>query len=133
LKALLAAISHRLIWQSRIFVAPSFGITQAQWEKLLENGRAAALNDDFDPLPVVTLRLPDGRPMFCVGQLNPDDRDTAFGVLLIIYRRPMLRFISLEELAADPMGKLLQADACDFPQGLTFLTYFAYASGNLQC
>ena len=84
-----------------------FGITEEQWELLLANGQAASDDDDFDACPVVKLCLPDGRPMILLAELNPIDHDLAFGLVDLVFRTPMLRFVSLAELSEDAVGRSL--------------------------
>jgi Protein of unknown function (DUF2958) len=91
-------------------------ITNAQRQKLLENGRAqrAALDQktsaiDFEP--VVKLFTPDGNATWLLTELDPNGY-LAFGLCDLGLGEPELGCVRLHELAAThgPMGLPLERD-----------------------
>jgi hypothetical protein len=95
----------------------AFGITSAQWNKLLENGRAVEENSEFDARPVVKLCRADGSIQLLIAEVKPLDHDLAFGLVDTV-RGPLLRFVNLSELAAEQGGTL---SAAQFQSDLTLL------------
>lgn len=87
----------------------AFGITSAQWNELLENGRAAQEDPGFDARPVVKLCRADGSIQLLLAEVEPESPDLAFG-LVELGRWPLLRFINLRELAAEERGNLCAAE-----------------------
>ena len=73
-------------------------ITDAQRAQLLANGRQSLENDDFDPLPVVKLFTPDAGATWLLTELDPDDGDTAFGLLDLGMGTPELGHVRLSVL-----------------------------------
>jgi hypothetical protein len=82
--------------------------TQAQLERLLENGRrqdaVRGTADELDLMPVVKLFTPDGGATWLLTELDAD-RDTAFGLCDLGMGFPELGCVSLAELQS-VRGKL---------------------------
>ncbi|TWG95948.1 Protein of unknown function (DUF2958) [Mesorhizobium sp. J18] len=55
-------------------------ITDKHLEVLLENGRKAARNPDFDPYPVVKLFTPDANATWLIAEADPEDPDILYGL-----------------------------------------------------
>jgi hypothetical protein len=92
-------------------------ITNAQRQKLLDNGRAqrAAIDRqdqviDFEP--VVKLFSPDGNATWLITEIDNPDIDLAFGLCDLGLGHPELGYVSLHELAAarGPLGLPLERD-----------------------
>ena len=49
--------------------------------QLLANGEARAAGRNIDPLPVVRLFTPDAHAIWLLAALDPDDGDTAWGLI----------------------------------------------------
>lgn len=75
-------------------------ITDEQRILLLANGRESLENPDFDPAPVVKLFTPDTGATWLLTEIDPDDRDHAFGLCDLGLGMPELGWVSLQELAA---------------------------------
>ncbi len=73
-------------------------ITDAERVQLLNNGAAAARGEQRDPLPVVRLFTPDAHAIWLLTELDPDDGDTAFGLLDLGMGRPELGHVKLSVL-----------------------------------
>lgn len=55
-------------------------ITDKHLEVLLENGRKAARNLEFDPYPVVKLFTPDANATWLIAEADPEDPDILYGL-----------------------------------------------------
>ena len=91
-------------------------ITSAQYQKLLENGRAQRDAIDrqdqvLDFEPVVKIFTADGNATWLLTELNPDI-DLAFGLCDLGLGEPELGYVSLQELefARGPLGLPLECD-----------------------
>jgi hypothetical protein len=77
--------------------------------RLLENGRKQApvrgTKDEIDFQPVVKLFAPDAGCTWLLTEIDPDDRDVAFGLYYLGRGYPELGFVRLSEIAA-VRGKL---------------------------
>ncbi|HWS25783.1 MAG TPA: DUF2958 domain-containing protein [Xanthomonadales bacterium] len=73
-------------------------ITDAQRVQLLDNGAAAARGEQRDPLPVVKLFTLDAHATWLLTELDPDDGDTAFGLLDLGMGAPELGHVRLSVL-----------------------------------
>ncbi len=73
-------------------------ITDAQRVQLLENGAAAACGEQCDPLPVVKLFTLDAHATWLLTELDPDDGDTAFGLIDLGMGTPQLGHVRLSVL-----------------------------------
>ena len=73
-------------------------ITDEQRAQLLANGRQSLDNDDFDPPPVVKLFTPDAGATWLITEIDPEDRDRAFGLCALGHGFPELGYVSLAEL-----------------------------------
>lgn len=73
-------------------------ITDAQRVQLLENGTAAACGEQCDPLPVVKLFTLDAHATWLLTELDPDDGDTAFGLIDLGMGTPQLGHVRLSVL-----------------------------------
>jgi hypothetical protein len=83
-------------------------LTASQWKRLVANGHAVNRDPSHDARPVVKLARPDGFIRLLIAEVKPEAPDLAFG-LMDWGTKPMLRFISLRELAAAEIGADLQA------------------------
>lgn len=101
-------VSEKWVGEHALAAHP-FGLTPRQWNELLENGRAADEDPDFDSRPVVKLHRSDGSIQLLLAEVKPACRDLAFG-LAQLETGPLLRFTSLSALAAEEHGKLYAAD-----------------------
>lgn len=68
--------------------------TKEQFEKLLANG----VNRDQDHDPVVKLFTPDGAATWLINEIDPDERDLAFGLCDLGMGCPELGYVSIPEL-----------------------------------
>ena len=68
-------------------------------DRLLANGARFAIDDAFDPLPVVKLFTPDASAAWLLSSLNPEDPDIAFGLCNLGLGFSELGTVSLAELA----------------------------------
>lgn len=73
-------------------------ITDAHRAQLLDNGAAAARGEKRDPLPVVKLFTLDAHATWLLTELDPDDGDTAFGLLDLGIGTPALGHVRLSVL-----------------------------------
>ena len=67
---------------------------------MLENGRRSAAGEDHDPHPVVKLFTPDVDAAWLLGELDPDDPDTASGLCDLGLGFPELGTVSLSEIVS---------------------------------
>ena len=70
-------------------------LTDEQRVQLLANGRARADDPTFDPLPVVRLFTPDAHATWLLAALDPDDGDTAYGLIDVGIGMPELGTVRL--------------------------------------
>lgn len=73
-------------------------ITAKQLSELLDNGIAAARGERRDPLPVVKLFVPGAGATWLLSELDPRDRDTAFGLCDLGLGSPELGYVRLSDL-----------------------------------
>lgn len=73
-------------------------ITDGQRVQLLENGATAACGEQCDPLPVVKLFTLDAHATWLLTELDPDDGDTAFGLIDLGMGTPQLGHVRLSVL-----------------------------------
>ncbi len=66
--------------------------------QLLDNGAAAARGEQRDPLPVVKLFTLDAHAIWLLTELDPNDGDTAFGLLDLGMGMPELGYVKLSVL-----------------------------------
>ncbi|MGK2914587.1 MAG: DUF2958 domain-containing protein [Porticoccaceae bacterium] len=87
-------------------------ITDAERAQLLDNGAAAARGEQRDPLPVVKLFTLDAHATWLLTELDPDDGDTAFGLLDLGMGMPALGHVKLSVLVAmrGPLDRAVARD-----------------------
>jgi hypothetical protein len=73
-------------------------LTDAERDQLLKNGAAAARGEQLDPFPVVRLFSPDAHATWLLTELDPNDGDTAYGLLDLGMARPELGHVKLSVL-----------------------------------
>lgn len=73
-------------------------ITDEQRAQLLDNGAAAARGELRDPFPVVKLFTLDAHATWLLTEHNPDDGDTAFGLIDLGVGTPALDHVRLSVL-----------------------------------
>lgn len=73
-------------------------ITDDHRSQLLDNGAAAARGEKRDPLPVVKLFTLDAHATWLLTELDPEDGDTAFGLLDLGMGMPELGHVRLSVL-----------------------------------
>ena len=73
-------------------------ITDDHRVQLLDNGAAAARGEKRDPLPVVKLFTLDAHATWLLTELDPDDGDTAFGLIDLGMGTPELGHVRLSVL-----------------------------------
>lgn len=66
--------------------------------KLIENGRRAKTEKDFDPQPVLKLFAPWDQRVWLISEMSPDNHDILFGLADLGIGEPELGTISLREL-----------------------------------
>jgi hypothetical protein len=78
-------------------------LTKAIRDQLIANGRAQELvrgtDDEIDFYPVVKLFTPDAGASWLLTELDPQDRDIAFGLCDLGLGCPELGSVSLDEIA----------------------------------
>lgn len=75
-------------------------ITEDERERLLAHGQARAAGRAIDPLPVVRLFTPDAHATWLLAALDPEDSDTAWGVVDLGISMPELGSVKLSDLAS---------------------------------
>lgn len=75
-------------------------LTDEQRVQLLANGRTRADDPTFDPLPVVRLFTPDAHATWLLAALDPDDGDTAYGLMDVGIGMPELDTVRLSDLSS---------------------------------
>ncbi|MFW7342273.1 DUF2958 domain-containing protein [Pollutimonas sp. H1-120] len=75
-------------------------ITDEEREQLLVNGRARAVGQAIDPLPVVRLFTPDAHVTWLLTELDPEDGDTAYGLIDLGIGMPDVGTVQLSALAS---------------------------------
>ena len=73
-------------------------ITDEQRAQLLDNGAAAARGEQRDSFPIVKLFTLDAHATWLLTELNPDDGDTAFGLIDLGIGAPELGHVRLSVL-----------------------------------
>ncbi|WP_459204070.1 DUF2958 domain-containing protein [Ralstonia pseudosolanacearum] len=71
-----------------------------QRAQLLANGEARAVDQGYDPLPVVRLFTPDAHATWLLATLDPADDDTAWGLIDLGIGMPALGTVKLSDLAS---------------------------------
>ncbi|MBW8461373.1 DUF2958 domain-containing protein [Acidovorax sp.] len=74
-------------------------ISDKQRLRLLANGRESLQNPDFDLAPVLKLFTPDVGVTWLLTEIDPEERDRAFGLCDLGLGFPELGWVSLWELA----------------------------------
>jgi len=75
-------------------------ITDEEREQLLVNGRARAAGQAIDPLPVVRIFTPDAHVTWLLTELDPEDGDTAYGLIDLGIGMPDVGTVQLSALAS---------------------------------
>lgn len=75
-------------------------LTDAQRMQLLANGHARVGDPAFDPMPVVRLFTPDAHATWLLVALNPDDGNTAYGLMDVGIGMPELGYVRLSDLSS---------------------------------
>ncbi|MBN9368429.1 MAG: hypothetical protein BGO36_04645 [Burkholderiales bacterium 68-10] len=75
-------------------------ITDEERVQLLAHGQARAAGRAIDPLPVVRLFTPDAHATWLLAALDPEDGDTAWGVVDLGISMPELGIVKLSDLAS---------------------------------
>lgn len=75
-------------------------ITDKEREQLLANGCARATGQNIDPLPVVRLFTPDAHATWLLAFLDPEDGDTAHGLIDLGIGMPDVGTVQLSALAS---------------------------------
>lgn len=75
-------------------------LTAEQRRKLIENGRQAEKNPEFDPYPVVKLFTPDAAATWLLAWIDPTEPDIAFGIADLGLGFVEYGTMSLDELAS---------------------------------
>lgn len=70
--------------------------TQAQYDRLLENGRTP----DSDHPPIVKLFTPDAACTWLISEIDPEEPDLAFGLCDVGFGCAELGSVSIAEIAA---------------------------------
>ncbi len=73
-------------------------ITTGERAHLLANGEARVAAQDTDPLPVVRLFTPDAHATWLLVSLDPEDSDTAYGLIDLGIGMPELGHVKLSDL-----------------------------------
>jgi hypothetical protein len=83
------------------------------FQKLLANAAESALDDAYDPQPVVKLFTPDANATWLLTEVEAATGDQAFGLCDLGLGSPELGWVSLTELAQlrGPMGLAVEVDA----------------------
>ena len=74
--------------------------TDPERTQLLANGEARAAGRAIDPMPVVRLFTPDAHAIWLLAALDPEDGDTAWGVVDLGISMPELGSVKLSDLAS---------------------------------
>ena len=75
-------------------------ITDEERAQLLANGQARATGQTIDPLPVVRLFTPDAHLTWLLTELDPENGDTAYGLIDLGLGMPELGTVRLSDLAS---------------------------------
>ncbi|NYT25572.1 DUF2958 domain-containing protein [Alcaligenaceae bacterium] len=75
-------------------------ITDEERAQLLTNGQARVAGQAIDPLPVVRLFTPDAHLIWLLTELDPEDGDTAYGLIDLGLGMPELGTVPLSALAS---------------------------------
>jgi hypothetical protein len=74
-------------------------MSEALFQQLLANGHCTAGGEEIDPAPVVKLFTPDANATWLLTEVDPDDKDLAFGLCDLGLGSPELGYVRLSELA----------------------------------
>src|SRR5690606_25503276 len=75
-------------------------ITDDERAQLLAHGQARAAGQNIDPLPVVRIFTPDAHATWLLACLDPQDGDTAYGLIDLGIGMPELGTVRLSDLEA---------------------------------
>lgn len=75
-------------------------ITHEERAQLLANGQARIADSSIDPLPVVRLFTPDAHVTWLLVSLDPEDGDTAYGLIDLGLGMPDVGTVQLSALAS---------------------------------
>ena len=75
-------------------------ITEDDRVRLLAHGEARAAGEAINPVPVVRLFTPDAHLTWLLAALDPDDGDTAYGLIDLGLGLPELGTVKLSDLAS---------------------------------
>ncbi|PLC51109.1 hypothetical protein CR159_04330 [Pollutimonas subterranea] len=75
-------------------------ITDEERAQLLANGQARIADSSIDPLPVVRLFTPDAHVTWLLVSLDPEDGDTAYGLIDLGLGMPDVGTVQLSALAS---------------------------------
>jgi hypothetical protein len=75
-------------------------VTDEQRTALLVNGRLSVAGEPGDPPPVVRLFTPDAHATWLLTALDPNDGDTAYGLIDLGISMPELGHVKLSDLAS---------------------------------
>ncbi|TKR54347.1 DUF2958 domain-containing protein [Allopusillimonas ginsengisoli] len=75
-------------------------ITDEERARLLANGQARIADSSIDPLPVVRLFTPDAHVTWLLVSLDPEDGDTAYGLIDLGLGMPDVGTVQLSALAS---------------------------------
>lgn len=86
--------------------------TQTIRQKLLANGARSSAGEHIDPVPVVKLSTPDADATWLLTEIDPNNRDIAFGLCDLGLGCPELGSVSLRELERlrGPLGLPVERD-----------------------
>jgi hypothetical protein len=105
-------------------------MTDKDWSRLVQNGRAAIEDPEYDSRPVVKLCLEDGSIPVLLAEADLHG-GVAFG-LVQVAMRPMLRFVRLAELATTELGQALRSEAYRSDLTLTEAALCAQREGRIR-
>lgn len=110
-------------------------IIDTEREQLLANGRARAVGQAIDPLPVVRLFTPDAHATWLLSDLDPTDEDTAYGLCDLGIGMPALGTVKLSELASivGPLKRPVMRDLYfQATRTLSEYTRLAHLNGSIM-
>lgn len=93
-------------------------ITEDDRVRLLAHGEARAAGEAINPVPVVRLFTPDAHLTWLLAALDPDDSDTAYGLIDLGLGLPELGTVKLSDLASivGPLKRPVQRDLYFHPK-----------------
>ena len=99
-------------------------ISEKDYAKLLDNGTKSAISS-HDPKPVIKLFTPDWAATWLLTELDPNDKDRAFGLCDLWLGFPELWWVSISELTSlrGAMGLPIERDRhIIFDKSLSYYT-----------